>query len=107
MVPFVSSSQSIYIKPVKAAKGGLRIQQNYARVGSDEIDRLLTQAGQELDPSRSRDLFNQADRLVWDEAHSLIMFQRPQITGVKKGIANLGSFGFATRVYEDIGYQKG
>lgn len=104
--PFVSSSQSIYRKPGKDAKGQPVIRQNYARVGSDQIDKLLTQAGQELDPVRSRALFNQADRLIWNEVHSLTIFQRPQISGVKKGLANLGSFGFASRNYEDIGYQK-
>jgi peptide/nickel transport system substrate-binding protein len=105
--PFVSSSQSIYRKPGKDAKGQPVIWQNYARVGSDQIDKLLSSAGQELDPVRSRALFNQADRLIWDEVHSLTIFQRPQISSVKKGVANLGSFGFASRIYEDIGYQKG
>ena len=36
----ISSSKSIYGKPTSNAKGELDIRQNYARVGSDEIDQL-------------------------------------------------------------------
>src|SRR5262245_62076882 len=42
--PFpISSSQSIYVKPV-----GDKVQQNYARIGSDRIDQLFREATQEL-----------------------------------------------------------
>ena len=36
----------------RTPKGELAIQQNYARVGSDEIDRLFAEATQELDRQR-------------------------------------------------------
>ncbi len=48
----ISSSKSIYAKPTVNAKGQMEIQQNYARVGSDEIDGLFRQAFEELDPKR-------------------------------------------------------
>ena len=37
---------------------------------------------------------------------ALTLYQRPQITAVKAALANAGSFGFKSIVYEDIGFQK-
>ncbi|MFL5821213.1 MAG: ABC transporter family substrate-binding protein [Solirubrobacteraceae bacterium] len=105
--PFpISSAQSIYVKPTRDAKGQLQIQQNFARVGSPAIDDLMSRAQEELDLGRARDLINQADRLVWDEVHSIVLFQRPQITAVKSSLANMGSFGFKSTIYQDIGFAK-
>jgi peptide/nickel transport system substrate-binding protein len=105
--PFpVSSSQSIYSNPVKDSKGELQIQQNYARVGSKQIDDLLNRAEETLDKNQSFDLTNQADAQVWNEVHSLIMYQRPQMTAVKSTLANVGSFGFAQPDYTKIGFSS-
>jgi peptide/nickel transport system substrate-binding protein len=49
--PFpISSAQSIYANPTKDAKGELQIQQNFARVGSPEIDDLMDKAAQDARP---------------------------------------------------------
>jgi peptide/nickel transport system substrate-binding protein len=103
--PFpISSSQSIYANPVKDSKGELQIQQNYARVGSKQIDDLMNQAEETLDPNKGFDLTNQVDAQIWNEVHSLIMFQRPQMTAVNKNLANVGSYGFAQPDYTKIGF---
>jgi peptide/nickel transport system substrate-binding protein len=102
----ISSAKSIYIAPTKDKKGELVVQQNYARVGSPEIDKLMTSAEQQVDIAKARDLINQADKLIWDEVHSLIMFQRPQNIAVNDKLANVGAFGFKTPVYQDIGFAK-
>jgi glutathione transport system substrate-binding protein len=100
--PFpISSSKSIYVNPK-----GTHIQQNYARVGSPEIDALLDRAAAELDETKARQLANQADALIWQEVHSLTTYQRPEIAAVKSNIGNFGAFGFATVIYEDIGIKK-
>jgi peptide/nickel transport system substrate-binding protein len=105
--PFaISSAKSIYENPKKDDKGELAIQQNYARVGSGEIDALLQAASSELDVAKARDLINQADKLVWDEVHSLILYQRPQIYGARANLANVGAFGFKSPKYEDMGFVK-
>ena len=105
--PFpISSSSSIYTNPTKDKKGELQIQQNFARVGSAAIDDLLNQAEEETDDTTARAKINEADKLIWQEVHSLIMYQRPQITATKAGLANVGSFGFSTARFADIGYQK-
>ena len=92
--------------PVRDRTGQLQFQQNKARIGTREIDALMDRAVGELDPARARELINQADRLVWDEVHSLTLYQRPEITGVKRNVANFGSFGFKSGLYEDIGFVK-
>ncbi|HEV7806680.1 MAG TPA: ABC transporter family substrate-binding protein [Solirubrobacteraceae bacterium] len=105
--PFpISSAKSIYVGPTKDAKGELNIQQNYARVGSPEIDRLMREAEAQVDLQTARNLINQADKLIWKEVHSLIMFQRPQNVAVTKTLVNIGAFGFKSPSYEDMGFKK-
>lgn len=102
----VSSAKSIYAKPKPKADGSLEIQQNYARVGSDEIDRLFDEATATFDPDQSIELGNRIDELIWAEVHSLPMYQLPGTVAVKETLANFGAFGFASTVYEDIGFRK-
>jgi peptide/nickel transport system substrate-binding protein len=98
----ISGSKSIYAKPA-----GDKIQQNYARVGSDELDALYDRATAEFDPDKAIALGNQIDALIWEEVHSLTTYQRPEIVGVTSKLANFGAFGFASTIYEDIGFKKG
>ena len=105
--PFpISSAQSIYAKPTKDAKGELQIQQNFARIGTASIDALMEKAAVTLDRGKATDLINEADKQLWQLGHSLTLYQRPQITAVKATLANVGSFGFASVTYEDIGFAK-
>jgi len=103
----ISSSKSIYVQPSRNAQGEMVIRQNYARIGSDQIDRLYDQANQELDPKKAIVLANQIDALLWQEVHSLTVYQRPELVICKKNLANFGAFGFTTPwVYQDIGWGK-
>jgi len=103
----ISSTKSVYVKPSKNAQGEMSIRQNYARIGSDEIDRLFEQANGELDRKKAVALANQIDALLWQEVHSLTLFQRPELVICKKNLANFGAFGFTTPwVYQDIGWGK-
>lgn len=102
----ISSSRSLYSKPTIGSDGVLAIQQNYARVGSDDIDKLFAQATQELDRKRAIELANQIDGQIWQIVHSLTLYQRPEMWVTKSGLANHGAFGFAEIVYEDIGWAK-
>ncbi|MBV9822573.1 MAG: ABC transporter family substrate-binding protein [Actinobacteria bacterium] len=96
--PFpVSSAQSIY-----TSTGG----QNYAKIGSPEIDSLYKQAVSELDPQKATDLTYQIDQKIWEEGHSVALYQRPDLVASKSNLVNFGSFGFADPVYEDIGFKK-
>src|SRR5262249_32618042 len=93
----ISASSSLYRKPV-----GDKIQQNYARVGSDQLDKAISEAVEELDPDKAIAKANEIDKMIWEEVHSLANYQRPDIWAVKKGLANIGAAGFASFAYEDI-----
>jgi peptide/nickel transport system substrate-binding protein len=105
--PFpVTSAKSIYVSPKKKPDGSDEIQQNYARVGSEEIDKLFDQGAETFDLPKQQEIGNQIDKLIWDEVHSLTFYQVPDIVAVKEKLANFGAFGFASAIFEDIGYKK-
>ena len=93
------------MKPKKGPDGQLDIQQNYARIGSDEIDALFDAANAELDRTKAIEIANQADALIWQEVHSLTLYQRPDLAAVNKNLANFGAFGLQWPwKYADIGW---
>jgi peptide/nickel transport system substrate-binding protein len=102
----ISSSKSIYAMPKPDDTGELAIQQNYARVGSPELDALFDEATRIFDTEEAAKLGNRIDKMIWDEVHSLTLYQRPEIVAAKKNLANFGAFGFASAIYEDIGFTK-
>lgn len=101
-----TDDRPIYAKPLPAPDGSLIVEQNYARVGTDEIDQLFEQASAEPDPGRARRLADRVDARIWAAAHSLPLYQRPQTVAVRTGVANVGAFGFRTPRYQDIGFTK-
>jgi glutathione transport system substrate-binding protein len=103
----ISSAKSIYAKPKAGPDGKLAIQQNYSRIGSDEIDNLFDQATQVFDPKQATDIGNRIDSLIWQEVHSIPLYQRPQILGLRSTLANIGASGFKSTRLEDVGFVKG
>ncbi|MET9966275.1 ABC transporter substrate-binding protein [Streptomyces sp. NPDC006356] len=101
-----TDGRPIYAKPVPAADGSLNVEQNYTRVGTDQVDQLFDQAVATLDESESRSLIRKADSRIWAAAGSLPLFQRPQLVAARANVANAGAFGFGTPVYEDMGFLK-
>lgn len=101
-----TDARPIFAKPQPAADGSLLVEQNYARVGTDQIDQLFEQAAGELDDGRRRELVEKADARIWAVAGSLPLYQRPQTVVARKSLANAGAFGFATPRYQDIGFRK-
>lgn len=93
----VSSTQSIYAL-------GAETQQNFGRVGSDEINALYDEATAELDPARKIELANRIDTLIWEQGHSFMLYQRPNVYAVRGTLANIGAFGFSDEKYSDIGF---
>ncbi|MEV6106520.1 ABC transporter family substrate-binding protein [Streptomyces sp. NPDC051940] len=101
-----TDARPIYAKPVPAADGSLMVEQNYTRVGTDEIDRLFDKAASELNGRMARELLARADARIWASAGSVPLYQRPELVAVRNGLANAGAFGFATPHYEDMGYRR-
>ncbi|MDQ1751285.1 MAG: glutathione transport system substrate-binding protein [Pseudonocardiales bacterium] len=93
----ISSSKSIY-----TTDGG----QNYAKIGTPAIDALFDQVTTELDTQKAQDLSYQIDQKIWEEGHSVPIYQRPELVGIKAGLENMGARGFANIIYQDIGFKK-
>jgi peptide/nickel transport system substrate-binding protein len=93
----ISSKQSVY-----STNG----DQNYAKIGSADIDNLYKQAVSELDPAKAVDLTHQIDQKIWEEGHSVPLYQRPDLVATKSNLVNFGSFGFADKDYTVIGFKK-
>jgi peptide/nickel transport system substrate-binding protein len=93
----ISSAQSIY-----QSNGG----QNYAKIGSPEIDSLYKQAVSQLDAAKATDLTYQIDPKIWEVGHSVALYQRPDLVATRNTMVNFGSFGFADRDYTSIGFKK-
>ena len=105
--PFpISSNKPSYASPKPGKNGELDFQQNFARIGTPRIDGLFDEATSEFDEQKAIDLANEIDAALWDEVHSLPLYQRPDIAATKSPLANFGAFGFASVVYEDIGFTK-
>ncbi|MFJ2257878.1 ABC transporter family substrate-binding protein [Streptomyces sp. NPDC087844] len=101
-----TDARPIYAKPVPAADGSLNVEQNFTRVGTDQVDQLFDQAIAELDADESRSLVRKADARIWAAAASIPLYQRPQLAAARTDLANAGAFGFQTPAYEDIGFLK-
>ncbi|PKT74282.1 hypothetical protein CW362_04160 [Streptomyces populi] len=101
-----TDARPIYAKPVPAADGSLSIEQNYTRVGTDQVDQLFDQALSTLNEDEERSLVRKADARIWAAAGSIPLYQRPQLAAARIGLANTGAFGFQTPVYEDMGFLK-
>ncbi|MFF9215945.1 ABC transporter family substrate-binding protein [Streptomyces viridosporus] len=101
-----TDARPIHAKPVPAADGSLNVEQNYTRVGTDQVDQLFDQAIATLDDSEHRELIRKADSRIWAVAGSIPLYQRPQLTAARKDLANAGAFGLRTPVYEDMGFLK-
>lgn len=100
--PFpISDARSIYGTP----QGG-NPQQNFGRIGAKKSDQLMDKAQGELDVTKARADLNDADKVVWDNVHSLIIYQRPQYSAVKSNLANIGSFGFQSPDYTIMGFTE-
>lgn len=101
-----TDARPVYAKPVPAADGSLGIEQNYTRIGTDQIDQLFDQAAATLDEGEAVSLIRKADARIWAAAGSIPLYQRPQLTATRTNLANAGAFGLRTPVYEDMGFLK-
>ncbi|WP_432153541.1 ABC transporter substrate-binding protein [Streptomyces tricolor] len=101
-----TDARPVYAKPVPAADGSVNVEQNYTRVGTDQVDQLFDQAATTLDEDEARDLIRKADARIWAAAGSIPLYQRPQLVGARKNLVNAGAFGFQTPIYEDMGFLK-
>lgn len=101
-----TDDRPVYAKPVPAADGSVNVEQNYTRVGTDQVDQLFDEAMATLDEDEEVSLIRKADSRIWATAGSIPLYQRPQLVAARKNLVNAGAFGFQTPVYEDMGLLK-
>lgn len=94
--------------PISGATGILKsdADQNFGKIGNATIDKLLDQANAELDVKKRCELANKASTEAWKVGHSMIQYQRPNVTATSTKVANMGSWGFTGLDYTKIGFMK-
>ncbi len=80
--------------------------QNFGKIGSAAIDALFAKANNILDLKKRCELANQADKEVYKLVHSITLFQRNNVVGVPKNVANFGAFGFTSIDWTKVGFTK-
>ncbi|HEX2903641.1 MAG TPA: ABC transporter family substrate-binding protein [Jatrophihabitans sp.] len=93
----ISSAQSIY-----TSDGG----QNYAKIGTPQLDADYKKLVSDLDTNDATQLSYKVDQEIWNEGHSVPLYQRPDLVATKNSLVNYGSFGFADVDYTAIGFKK-
>ena len=75
-----------------------------------ELDALVEPIGRELDPQARIDLANQADRILWENMHTLPLYQRPDLYAIDANFANFGAFGLyrfdSSAEWENLGWTE-
>ncbi|MFJ9441103.1 ABC transporter family substrate-binding protein [Kitasatospora sp. NPDC101235] len=101
-----SEQRSAYAKPRPNADGTVDPGTNYGRSGTEEIDRLFDRASAELDPAARLDMLQEADVRIWQLGHSVPLYQRPELVGVRTGVAGAGAYGFGWPRFQDVGWSS-
>jgi peptide/nickel transport system substrate-binding protein len=102
----ITISRSIYASPSPVPNGVPIAGHNYARIGTAAIDNLYVQASMTLQPAQVITLGNDIDAQVWQEVHSLTLYEEPDIVVERSKLANFGAFGLASVDYQTIGFTK-
>ena len=84
--PFISSTPPIYQSPEGA---GGAVQQNYSRVGTPEIDALLTRWLTETDESAVAATGNEIDTALWGQMATLPLYQKPTYIAYSSNVSGV------------------
>ena len=80
--------------------------QNFGNIGNADIDATFAKANNILDLKKRCELANAADKEVYKLVHSITLFQRNNVVGVPKNVANFGAFGFTSIDWTKVGFKK-
>ena len=90
------------IKQIYGSESG----SNYAQLSLPEIDDLAAQIAIETDHEKRIALANQADRIIWENVHTLPLYQRPELIATRRNLANYGAFGLSSVRWENVGFTR-
>ncbi len=79
---------------------------NYAQLTTPVVDELVPQIASENDEVARQTLAQKVDEALWTNVHTLPLYQRPALIGVKADLANIGSLGLAVvpLTWVNVGY---
>lgn len=82
-------------------------ESNFAQLDIPVVNELIPQIDTEMDVAKRTELGNQAAQTIWESVHTLPLYQRPMLIGVREKAANIGALGMA-RVpkWENIGFTQ-
>ena len=79
-------------------------QSNFSGYSVDAIDEAIKKIAVETDNAKRVEMTNKVDALIWENVMNFPLYQRPDLCGVPKKLANYGAFGLATVRGEDVGF---
>ncbi len=82
-------------------------ESNFAQLDIPKVNELIPQIDTEMDATKRADLGNQAAQAIWEAGHTLPLYQRPMLIGVRDKLANIGAMGMAQiPKWENVGFTK-
>lgn len=85
---------------------GSESESNFAQLSLPRVDELATQIGSETDTKKRIALANEADIIIWENVHTLPLYQRPELIATRSDLANYGAFGMSSVRWENVGFTK-
>ncbi|WP_433432809.1 ABC transporter family substrate-binding protein [Nonomuraea sp. CA-141351] len=79
-------------------------ESNFPKASDPAIDAAIQKTVDETDPVKAAELANAADKLIWDEVHTIPLYQRPEIWACKKTLANYGARGYKYYDWTTVGF---
>ena len=79
---------------------------NYAQLSLPEVDTLSNQIKTETNPAKRIELANQAAKALWENVHTIPLYQSPGLVATKAKLANYGAIGLTNVKWTDVGFQK-
>ncbi len=82
-------------------------ESNFAQLDVKKVNELTPMIDTEMDAAKRADLGNQAAQAIWEDVHTLPLYQRPMLIGVREKLANIGAAGMGRYpVWQNVGLTK-
>jgi peptide/nickel transport system substrate-binding protein len=80
-------------------------ESNFGFSNIPELDPLLAGLATTVDDTERAAIANEIDVILWDYAHTIPLYQRPDLWATNATLANFGAFGFMLpAIWTDVGY---
>ena len=80
-------------------------ESNFGFSNIPELDPLLASLQTTVDDTERAAIANEIDVILWEYAHTIPLYQRPDLWATNANLANFGAFGFMLpAIWTDVGY---